>query len=83
MMATSDMQIAKIPPRMAKTFYSSPVISFISKSIHYAVFVLLYTYVGITLRPDTYRMEELLMHVWIISLVVTEIRQVYQTGLVR
>jgi hypothetical protein len=68
---------------MAKTFYSAPVISFISKMIHYTVFVLLYTYVGITLRPDTYRAEELIMHMWIISLVVMKIRQAYQTGLVR
>jgi hypothetical protein len=64
-------------------FCSAPVISFLSKSIHYTVFVLLYTYVGITLRPDTYRAEELIMHVWIIGLVVMELRQLLETGLAR
>ena len=66
-----------------RQFYSSPVASFLGKSIHFAVFVLLYTYVGITLRPDIYRLEEGIMHVWIFSLITAEMRQFLEIGRTR
>jgi hypothetical protein len=61
-------------------FYSAPVVRFLGKNIHFTLFVLLYTYVGITLQPDHYRWEEGVMHFWIISLFFIEIRQLSENG---
>jgi hypothetical protein len=66
--------------RTSLIFYTAPVVRFLGKNIHFALFILLYTYVGITLQPNSYNWEEGVMHGWIISLFLMEIRQLSENG---
>jgi len=66
--------------RISLIFYSAPVVRFLGRNIHFALFVLLYTYVGITLQPDRYLWEEGVMHFWVISLFIMEMRQLSENG---
>ena len=55
-------------------FYTAPCTKFVLAFWSYLVFVLIYTYVGFFMGHD-YSVPELVMHAWILSLYVAELRQ--------
>ena len=81
---TSNVKIhCRLLWEICKIFFTAPVVRFLGKNIHFVLFLLLYTYVGIMLQPDIYRWEEGIMHFWIGSLFLMELRQLSENGLAR
>ena len=60
-------------------FYSAPFTKFVLSFASYLVFIVLYTYVGLTMN-QTCTQQELLMHCWIFALLLAEFRQLYIDG---
>jgi hypothetical protein len=61
----------------------SPVVKFYGQGCHFFVFTLLYTYVGVLLNPAEYTPAEGIMHVWLLPLVLSELRNAVASGLNR
>ena len=66
--------------RTCTIFYTAPIVKFSGRSVHFILFVFLYTYVGITMMQDTYTDRELFMHIWFAMLLLSEIRQWAESG---
>ena len=66
--------------RTCVIFYTAPIVKFSGRSLHYILFVLLYTYVGVTMMQDTYGRREMVMHAWFLMLFLSEIRQWTESG---
>ena len=62
--------------RVCRDFYTAPAIKFLGRTVHFLLFVLLFTYVSITMAPDAYKAAEGVMHGWLILLLLQELRQV-------
>ena len=66
--------------RTCVIFYTAPIVKFSGRSIHFMSFVFLYSYVGVKMIQDRYTIAENVMHVWLIMIFLSEVRQVVESG---
>ena len=54
-------------------YYSAPIVKFFTRRAHFFFFVLLYTFVSFNWDQGKYKLEEGLMHAWILALLVSQV----------
>lgn len=63
--------------------YRSPVIKYTGTCVSYILLVMLYSYVALYGYRQEYQLPEILLYIWILVLIVDELREVLTTSLIK